>query len=564
MQTHARPRPRRTAFDTTRGFRPPARLLAAAAALLIGLAPTSDAQTPLRLEAVAQGLDSPVWVGAPEGDDRVFVIELNSALIKIVRDGVVLPQPFLDLSSKVDAFSVGGLIGMAFHPQFELNGRFFVYYTAPPDEFLPGFFVMDIVLESYQVSVDPDVADPASGELILEDLHYGPNHKGGGPVFGPDGLLYVAIGEGESLAADSCLAAGLDNWFGKILRIDVDGAAPYEVPADNPFVGTPGALPEIYHLGLRNPWGVSFDSATGELYIGDVGNFAFEEINIAAPGQSGLNFGFPSVEGDDCNPNTCPGIVPPCGDAAYTAPAHAYANFGSAVIGGHVYRGSAIPDLAGTYFYADFPGGGLWSFRYQAGSGVTQLQDRKAELDPFDVYGQASRLGLDGHGELLLTTIGTTGAVYRIVPDVDPTYCTSKTVQLPSGQCTPVIASQVGIPSFALPTPYVIDASDILNSKAGFFFYGANGPAALPLQGGTLCVAPPVKRTSLQYSGGSPPPAQDCSGTYTFDFNAWIQDGKDPGLVEPGTQVFGQFWFRVPSAPFGVGFTNAIAFTVGP
>lgn len=531
-------------------------------------APTGEAQSPLRLETVAQGLNRPIWVGAPLGDDRVFVLEEDSGLIKIVSNGSVLPVPFLDLSGKVDHFSHGGLLSMAFHPQYALNGHFFVFYSAYPSGSVQlGPFQMDVHLERYTVSSNPDVADPNSGVLILEDLHAGPIHKGGGPVFGPDGYLYVALGEGEIYGynPDPCLVGYLDNWFGKILRIDIDGALPYQVPPDNPYINTPGARPEIFHIGLRSPWRMSFDRLTGDLYIGDVGNFAFEEVNFAPAGSGGLNFGYPVVEGStSCDAALCPGILPACGDPAYTEPAYAYPNLGTAIIGGHVYRGTVIPDLYGTYVFADFPGGDTLTLRYDPVSGVTQFLDRTDELDPFDIFGLTSSLGEDGDGEILLTTVGNTGAIYRIVPAEDPTYCTSKAVSLQlGGQCLPTISGHVGIASQGLSTPFVIDATDILNGKAGFFFYGFSGPAGFPFQGGTMCVLPPTRRTPLQFSGGSPQTVQDCTGNLTFDFNAWVQSGQDASIT-PGQEVHGQFWFRVPPDPFGSGLTNAIGFKFGP
>jgi glucose/arabinose dehydrogenase len=391
-------------------------ILAAATAALAPI-DALHAQTPLTTERVASGLSLPLWIGAPAGDARLFVIEKDGQ-VRIVDGGVVLPTPFLDITAKTSKGSEQGLLGLAFHPSYASNGLFFVNYTDTAG---------DTVVSRFQVSaVDPDLADPASEALILFQDQPFENHNGGDLHFGLDGYLYVGFGDGGSQQDPQCHGQALSTWLGKLLRIDVDGAFPYAIPADNPFVGVPGALGEIWLVGLRNPWRWSVDRLTGDLYLGDVGQNRREEIDFAAAGVGGTNYGWKIVEGTRCNQiSGCAPGTPACGDPSYVAPIYELFHVGFsgplAIIGGAVYRGCAIPDLAGTYFFADFNDNKIRSFVYDPGSGVTNFRDRTTELAPGGGLSITSiaAFGTDGFGELYLADhLG--GEIFQVVAAAPP------------------------------------------------------------------------------------------------------------------------------------------------
>ena len=371
------------------------------------------AQTPLRLELAATGLDRPVLVTAPSGDtQRAFVVEKNGR-IKILRNGIVLAQPFLDLATPGTVFDVAemGMLGVAFHPQYATNRQFFVFYCTQQ--------FPNVTLQRYTASAaNGDVADPASAVTLLTfPLLYG-NHNGGTIAFGADGKLYIAVGDGGSLAPTFPIdplnnAQRGDSLMGKVLRIDVDTTTPplhYGIPSDNPFVGPGDPRDEIWALGFRNPWRCSFDRTTGDFWIADVGG-PREEIDFVAAGTgAGRNYGWSCMSG-----TVCTGInVCPCGSGTLTGPLHEYTlGSGQSIIGGYVYRGAAIPDLHGAYFFGDFVRNQIWSLRRQNGS-VTDLRDRTIELLPPAGYALAgiTSFGEDGNGELYVCSFD--GNVYRI------------------------------------------------------------------------------------------------------------------------------------------------------
>lgn len=287
----------------------------------------------------ASGLTNPTAM-AHAGDDRLFVAEL-AGTVRIIQDGQLLAEPFLDLTGTV-ALGGGeqGLSGIAFPPDHNETGRFYAYYTKSATVAVLSRFTLD--------PTNPNRIDPASLEELVEvpdtDSEY---HFGGQLPFGPDGYLYWAVGDGGV----GSNAQSLSSLRGKILRLDVSPSTGYTSPPDNPFVDDAGALDEIWAYGLRNPWRFSFDRQTEELYIADVGERDFEEVNVAPAGVGGQNFGWPYMEGPEC----LTGVT--CDPANYTAPAFSYAHpaEGSASItGGYVYRGPAAPDLEGKYVFGDF------------------------------------------------------------------------------------------------------------------------------------------------------------------------------------------------------------------
>jgi glucose/arabinose dehydrogenase len=347
---------------------------------------------------VVSGLDFPLYLTAPPGDlSRLFIVE-KGGRIRIVKEGVLLPAPFLDISSQVSVMGEQGLLGMAFDPEYPSTGRFVVHYTD-----VGG----NTRLTSFQVSADPDVADAGSEALILAAAQPYANHNGGQVAFGPDGFLYLGLGDGGSGGDPEGRGQNLSDLLGSILRIDVRSAAPYVVPADNPFVGVAGASPEVWSYGLRNPWRFSFDRATGDLYIADVGEQRFEEVDISLAtegGGRGVNYGWDLMEGSHC-------FSSGCDPAGLELPAFEYGHSqGCSITGGYVYRGSALPALQGQYFFADLCQAWVRSFRYVNGS-VTEL----TEWPSLSTGGSLVSFGEDAAGELYV--LDAVGTVSKVVPD---------------------------------------------------------------------------------------------------------------------------------------------------
>jgi glucose/arabinose dehydrogenase len=337
-------------------------------------------------------LQRPVYL-THAGDERLFVVE-QPGRIRIIQDGVLLQAPFLDITDLVDdSANERGFLSIAFDPAYADTGRFYANYTAEPDG--------RTVIARYRVSADdPNRADPTSAEVILEIAQPYPNHNGGQLQFGPDGFLYIGMGDGGSGGDPENHAQRLNSLLGKILRLDVSPAVGYAIPADNPFLDTPDALPEIWAYGLRNPWRFSFDRATGDLFIGDVGQNAFEEIDFQPAGSSGgENYGWRFFEGDTAYRN------PPNDRSPFIFPVYTYNhNQGCSVTGGYVYRGDALPNLQGLYFFADYCAGQVWTLQP-----ATWEQAHFRSLDA-----RISSFGEDLHGELYLTTFSDVG-VWKLV-----------------------------------------------------------------------------------------------------------------------------------------------------
>jgi glucose/arabinose dehydrogenase len=288
-------------------------------------------------------------------------------------------------------------LSLAFHPGYASNGYCYVYYTNPAG---------DIRIVRYTVSANPNVADSTSGDTILKVFHETyDNHNGGLVLFGPDGKLYAGLGDGGFGGDPSGNGQNLDTLLAKILRLDVDGGSPYAVPADNPFVGQVGERGEIWLYGLRNPWRFSFDRSTGDLYIGDVGQNLFEEVDVLAAGSpAGVNYGWNVMEGKHCYGASS------CNMNGLTFPLIEYGHAdGCAVTGGYVYRGTKIAALSGVYLYGDYCSGWVRSFRY-AGGAATENRDWPL----LAVSGGLSSFGEDARGELYITSLS--GSLYRIAP----------------------------------------------------------------------------------------------------------------------------------------------------
>ena len=346
----------------------------------------------LDLETVAEGFDAPLGVThADDGSGRLFVVEQTGA-IRILDDGRVLDEPFLDVGESIVAGGEQGLLGLAFHPGFRRNGRFFINFTD-----VNG----NTVVAEVQTSNDPDVADAGSVTPLLQIDQPFANHNGGQLAFGPDGYLYIATGDGGSGGDPQGNGQNTEALLGKLLRLDVDSGDPYGILGDNPFASGGGA-PEVWAYGLRNPWRFSFDSETNGLWIADVGQGDFEEINKSRPDRGGLNYGWNVMEGTDCfGGGDCDrsGTVLPI--SGYTHDA------GCSVTGGYVYRGTEFPALSGGYVFGDYCSGTIWGIDARAGSFTKPVELMQSGLS-------ISSFGLDEGGELYLTDLDG-GRVLQVV-----------------------------------------------------------------------------------------------------------------------------------------------------
>jgi glucose/arabinose dehydrogenase len=360
--------------------------------------PTLPAGTvAVHLEPVATGLNFPVYVTAAPGDTgRLFVVEKRGT-IRVIKHGVVLPTPFIDLSGRVTTGSEQGLLGMAFHPT---DGRVVLSFTVAGPT---GGGRSQI--STFTAGADPDVLDPGTEQVVLTvDQPYS-NHNGGNVVFGPDGYLYAGYGDGGSGGDPQGHGQNRDDLLGSLLRLDLDHGLPYTVPARNPFVGQANMRGELWNWGLRNPWRFSFDRMTGDLYIADVGQNKWEEVDVQpAAGAGGENYGWNIMEGNHCyNAGTC-------NQAGLVLPVLEYGHGdGCSITGGYVYRGAAIPELAGAYFYGDYCNGWVRSFEWQGGAATNQRS-----WPALDTHGQITSFGQDARGELYIAVAG--GTIFRIAP----------------------------------------------------------------------------------------------------------------------------------------------------
>ena len=347
----------------------------------------------IRLRAFAGDFSQPVFLThAGDGAGLLYVVEQTGRIRVLDRNGD-RRGTFLDIANRVQSGGERGLLGLAFHPDYESNGRFFVYYSNNAG---------DNVVSRFQRR-SATSADPGSERVILRMDDPFSNHNGGWIGFGPDGFLYVATGDGGSGGDPLDNGQSLRSLLGKILRIDVNGSA-YEVPDDNPFVGRSGARGEIWAYGLRNPWRNSFDRATGDLYIGDVGQGAREEVNAEpGTGKGGVNYGWNVMEGSRCYQGGS------CNRSGKKLPFAEYpTSEGCAVTGGYVYRGSAFPQMVGAYFFGDYCNG-----RILAVDSRRALQGEVAERRMLDTGLQISSFGEDEAGELYV--IGHGGTIHRLL-----------------------------------------------------------------------------------------------------------------------------------------------------
>ena len=360
--------------------------------LTLGLGSALAQPVTLTTRLVSDALDQPVYAIAPSADPRLFVVE-QTGRIRILVDGKLTATPFLDLSGSISSGGEQGLLGLAFHPRYAENGRFFVHYTDKDG---------DTHIVGYTVSADPAVADPASAAELLRIEQPYANHNGGWLGFGPDGYLYIGMGDGGSGGDPENRAQNPDELLGKILRLAVVGDAPYAVPEGN-AVAVGGGRPEIFARGVRNPWRPSFDS--DDFYVADVGQNAHEEITVITAESAGANLGWKIMEGPVCfGAQSCEqtGLVPP----SYS---YSHDTGGCSITGGYVYRGKAIPEISGQYFFADFCDSRVNSFAYADGE-AGDLFDWTQQLGGI---GGITSFGVDSAGELYITTIE--GKLFEVV-----------------------------------------------------------------------------------------------------------------------------------------------------
>ena len=437
-----------TAIGTDGGFpgESPARTLAAPLS-----APLAAPDNSIALQLFLTGFSFPIFMtNAGDGTNRLYVVE-KSGLVKLVVSGVVRPTPFLDLVDEAADAGEQGLLGLAFHPEYKSNRRFFVYYTAAGS---PTGVGNNILAEYERHPSNPEIALPNPVHTFLSIPDFATNHNGGTIAFGQDGMLYLATGDG---GANANTAQDLTSLFGKVLRIDIDAAqtpettpdppgADYALPPDNPFFGQGGGIrEEIWALGFRNPYRWSFDRYTGDMIIADVGAVTWEEVNFLRRGVKGLNMGWVIREGAHCTPPATS-----CQTNGLTDPVLEYTRDGGcAITGGYRYRGSQNPALEGVYFYGDFCSGRIWK-------GIASGHFW-GSIEALDTALQITSFGEDENGELYV--VASNGQIWRLV----------QATSLPAANCTqrPRIGVQslrVGPGTLAV-TLTATDSSTVTNNE---------------------------------------------------------------------------------------------------
>ena len=482
-------------------------------------------QTPLTTELFVTGLNSPVDLTFAPGDpSRIFIVE-QRGVIRVVENGTLLSTPFLNIDPDVASGGERGLLGLAFHPDYQTNGRFFVNYTNNGG---------NTRIAEFNVSANPNVANPTRVQFIALIAQDFSNHNGGGVKFGADGKLYVGMGDGGSGNDPNNRAQNGNSLLGKMLRYDVDLPSPF-IPTDNPFLSDPNTLDAIWHTGLRNPWRFSFDRDTGDMWIGDVGQNAREEIDFVPAGMGGMNLGWRCKEGTRCTGlSGCS-----CTNTSLVDPIQEYNTSGGncSVIGGVVYRGAAIPDLDGTYFYADFCSNRIWSLRYD-GVNVTDFQQRQQELaPPTGSLSNITCIGEDFDGEIYFCV---SNRVYKLIPEPPQCGFTNYCTAVAGSSGVPAVITAGGSPSISTNN-FSLSFGAVPSNTIGLFFYGpAQGMNASGM--GNICVAGDATRPIIRLY---PAVQADVlgSGFTVLDFTAPNQS-MGPGAINAGDTLNFQFWFR--------------------
>lgn len=497
-------------------------------ALVVSLGGLASAQPQFKTQLVAAGFDKPSAARPLPGHPGVIAVAEQGGLIRLVQGGEVLPVPYLDLSAETAVLALGGLNNIIFHPDYETNGFIYVHYVIASDT---------VVLRRFERSAgDPFQADPATAFDIAGPLTFTNGfHSGGGMAWDPDGTLWLGIGDQRDLPGSQCEAQLGTSMLGKLLRLEDDGS----IPADNPFVGDPTVLDEVVSVGLRQPWRLDLDPLTQDMYIADVGESDWEEVNLRPAGSlGGENYGWRVLEGPDCTGAAqCAGLS--CPPAGYVAPIAQYPHAPNAVcvVGGAVYRGSALPGLDGHYVYGDFLGR-LWSLRWD-GLAVVETHDLESTSAPgaglsIDTIVEIAR---DADGELLVVDYGFGlpggGELYRLVPP--GTAFTAVTAALP-GTTTPTLEAHGTLEGESW---VVFDA--VFGSAAPTCFWVASTTfLGAPFKGGILG---PDAEIIL--------PSPVTAGSSHVEL-LW------PAGVPPGSRVFVQAWIDDAAAPKGFAATPTL------
>ena len=502
------------------------RHLAASALLLTTLLP-SLAGAQIRARLIAQGTRNPTHlVQAPGDSTRLFVTGYSHG-IYVIENGLLRSEFFLDLRPL--GIGAQAISGMAFHPDYQNNGKFYVtFFNDQRENNLYG----------YTVTSNPNVADPNSQVQILgPELQEFDIHHWDMVQFGSDGMLYLSTGDGQNTNnMTGSSAQDLGNLGGKILRIDVDGGFPYSIPPDNPFVGVPGAREEVWMYGLRQPWKFDWDPANGDLYIGDTGNFTAEEINVLPAGSgAGKNFGWRCKEGDTCH--NFPGCLA-CNDASLVDAVHFYPHTEArcAVVGGLVYRGNDVPELQGRYIFSDYCSSRIWTFRYVNGA-VADFEEWTSMFPttlPGESITQIAGYARDHSGELYILDRSNTGRIWKIEPNSCQvqSYCQGGL----NSTGSPAAMGSTNTPAVSA-TDFSVDVSSAVAGQFGIFFYGP-GQTQTPFGNGFRCVSGLTTRLN-------PPQQIDASGeaSRVLDF----PNLPSNAMILGGSAWNFQFWYRDPA-----------------
>ena len=494
-------------------------------------------------------LGIPMDVVTKPRDSRMYIVDL-AGTVHILDAGQLSPTPFLDVSSRIRAAFPTGLRGMAFHPNYGLNG--FVYVSFDFDD--PSGNTLFGIARLTRSATQPDQVDPNSFVELLREPQYIIGHSASRLVFGPDGMLYAALGDGGLRDDPDCNAQNHQRLMGSMLRIDVDGAFPYAIPPDNPFLSDPNVRDESWHLGMRHPWKWSFDSATGDLWIADVGNDRWEEINWVAPGQGGHNFGWSVMEAHECFAlSSCPPSSLPCGHPGYTPPVYAYDHtVGCSIIGGFIYRGSAAPELWGRYLFSDFCTSNIWSLHWD-GSQTSDLQSHSQNLLSLNggTLDQPFGFAQDPSGELLVMDFADQ-EIYRFVTDC---HVESFCPQGPNSLGAPAGMTWTGTPSLQ-SGDLTLHVSGMPPGTMGHVFYSA-AQTLVPFAQSLLCVGTHVRYYRL------PTFVANGLGRGHCPLNFAAKPlGSGSGQVQSGSTWFFQAWYRDPGAQPGLESTLSNALRV--
>lgn len=505
----------------------------------------------LMIEEALQVPDAVAVTSAPGDSDRLFVVRRTSG-VYIAENGALLSTPFLDVEAEAGGLQAFGVLDVAFHPNYAADGRFYVTYLDAQ---------MDAHVAQYKRSAaNPNVADPSTRVQILGPTRKSLQSHGWNDLwFGPDGMLYVAIGDDQANDVPSSNPAqDLSNFNGSIVRLDVDAPAPF-IPSDNPFLGTPGVDERIFAYGLRQPFRTTFDPVTGHVFVSDVGNHDREEVSAVAFAElAGANFGWRCVEGTSCV-DLSTGCPLGCADPNRVDPIHEYDHASGlcAVIGGPVYRGAAFPSLHGKYVFGDFCGRKVWSLRWD-GSQAFDLVDHSAEMVAADgrTMGISVSFGTDHEGELYICD-QQNGIVWKVVPRPPiSTYCRTAANSFGDGARMGAIGSHhVGDASLTLT------AEDAPPGTFGYFYYGA-GEREVPLGNGYSC----VDAAGSWFFRFTPPTVVTADGSTArpIDFGT-APAGAGPGRLTAGSTWYFQYWYRDPvSGGAGFSFSDGLRVTFAP